>query len=1082
MGRRRNKRLTTLLAWFVTSVGALCYTFSCIGATDTDPIIVDGFADNNNAFATNNYQEPVSDSSAQTAACPSKPRKESHLMIVSTLDGQVSAIDISNKGKLVWSITADSSPLLSSSISKLEIQRNGMPTRLIPSLDGGLYQYDGESIEAIPMTVETLLSSSHKLSDKVMMVGSKDIRNYGVNPANGQMNYVCSAEGCQFSAESDVTELDDILVITRNTQTVRAVDSRTGGEKWNFSVGQHELQFLGGKSMPPSKTVEDKVEDDDISILTCGPDDEEDNDFNIQDSLRIVVPEGVIVGMDPSDSDSVEWQHKFTSPVVGAWFLHKKELMPVNVFDKRLVPALGSFQPPGEQLPQEPLLYVGLHHNQLYVQPSSTMRKHVSQAMTKGDVSRVDIPRVTWKPYINSAPSRTPWLNYKGNNDVPLIDHCDQNLPEMADEHEKGLSVWHENYPFDNGYYLYPEYEFVVPNSSCPRSNSTSNKVSSTLIEDVMSASLWSYWRQVISISVVTSILVNIILHKLGRRRNIPLLPQMSDSGDGTAVSIEQDTTALQKKTEDYVSRYRQDFEQIQVLGTGGYGVVFEARNKMDTCSYAVKRIELKSSAKEKVMREVRALAKLEHTGIVRFFHAWEESPPPGWQEDMDHQWEDSECVTMPTPCNSIQTESHALNIPDSPVFNLQNPFGGQSKDFDYNLPRNRAGGGSAEFSVDQSRMTSDSEPSSEPFLNFKDDIDNDDSFDVKFKLEDSEDSGSCSKSLPFTKYHKDYWRSSDNQSFSVQFEDSGCAENEKSSKSDSSGGIVFTGEHSDHNSNNFRLNMPSIGSGRQSPSASTTDIQPSKANNMSEKNSQSKTKQSKAPSQKLYLFIQMQLCQRETLKEWLSDSNKPRNKQDMLNIFGQIVCAIEYVHDCGLMHRDLKPSNIFFSADNIIKIGDFGLVTALSEEEILGAENPGNMTFKHTTEVGTKLYMGPELVCGKSYNKKVDIFSMGMILFELLCPFSTQMERVRTMTAAKIGQLPKEFEMNYPEQSPYIKWLLCEDPGGRPTATEILESPMMASFCHNPPPSRPRPRLRTISNDSSGSAGTMGHVRNLSL
>ncbi|XP_033756606.1 LOW QUALITY PROTEIN: eukaryotic translation initiation factor 2-alpha kinase 3-like [Pecten maximus] len=1076
MGRRRNKRLTTLLTWFVTSVGALCYTFSCIGATDTDPVILDGLADSNNGFTSNNDKEPWSDSSGQTTACPSKLHKESHLMIVSTLDGHVSAIDIKNKGKLVWSVSADTNPLLSSSISKLEISRNGMPTRLIPSLDGGLYQYDGESIEAIPMTVETLLSSSHKLSDKMVMVGSKDIRIYGLNPADGQMNYVCSAEGCQFIAESDVSDMDDILVITRNTRTVRAVDSRTGGEKWNFSVGQHQLQFLGGKSMPPSHTVKDNTDDDeDVSILACGQDDEEeDGEFNIQDTLRIVVPEGVIVGMDPTDSSLVEWQHKFTSPVAGAWFLHKKELIPVNVFDKRLVPALASFHPPGEQLPIEPLLYVGLHRNQLYVQPSTTMKEHVSQAVSKGEVSRLDIPRVAWKPYLNSAPSRTPWLNYRGSGEVPLIDHCQQNLPEMDEEQERGLSVWHENYPFDNGYYLYPE--FVIPNSTCEKNTSTPDSAAASMIDGVLSTSLWTYWRQVISISVVTSILVNVVLHKLGRRRNIVLLPQMSSSEDGTTITVEQGAPTQQKVAEEYVSRYKQDFEQMQVLGKGGYGVVFEARNKMDTCSYAVKRIELKSSAKEKVMREVRALATLEHTGIVRFFHAWQESPPPGWQEDMDRHWADSESITLPTPCNSIETESHALDIPDTPVFDLKNPFGGQTKDFKYNLSKNR--GSSAEFSVKKSWITSDSESScSQAFLNINGELENDDSFDVEFKLEDSEDSGSCSKSLPFSKHRKNFCPSSDNNSFSVQFEDSGCAENEKSSKSESSGGIVFTGENSDRNSNNFRLNMPSSCSSQ--PTASVTDIQQSK-NNASDKMSQSKAKQSRELSQKLFLYIQMQLCQRETLKEWLSANNKPRNKKDMLNIFGQIVCAIEYVHGCGLMHRDLKPSNIFFSADNTIKIGDFGLVTALSEEEILGADNLGNTSFKHTTEVGTKLYMGPELVCGKTYGQKVDIFSLGMILFELLYPFSTQMERVRTMTAVKIRQLPKEFDMAYPAEAKYINWLLCEDPCGRPTATEILESPMMKNFCHSPPP--PRPRLRTISNDSSGSTGSLGHVRNLSM
>lgn len=50
--------------------------------------------------------------------------------------------------------------------------------------------------------------------------------------------------------------------------------------------------------------------------------------------------------------------------------------------------------------------------------------------------------------------------------------------------------------------------------------------------------------------------------------------------------------------------------------------------------------------AREKVMREVKALAKLEHQGIIRYFNAWQESPPQGWQEDMDKRWlKDARCA-----------------------------------------------------------------------------------------------------------------------------------------------------------------------------------------------------------------------------------------------------------------------------------------------------------------------------------------------------------------------------------------------------------------------------------------------------
>jgi serine/threonine protein kinase len=69
-----------------------------------------------------------------------------------------------------------------------------------------------------------------------------------------------------------------------------------------------------------------------------------------------------------------------------------------------------------------------------------------------------------------------------------------------------------------------------------------------------------------------------------------------------------------------------------QCLGRGGFGVVFESKNKIDDIHYAVKRITLPSSeaSKKKVMREVKLHAKLDHKNIVRYYSTWLETPPPG--------------------------------------------------------------------------------------------------------------------------------------------------------------------------------------------------------------------------------------------------------------------------------------------------------------------------------------------------------------------------------------------------------------------------------------------------------------------
>jgi len=125
-----------------------------------------------------------------------------------------------------------------------------------------------------------------------------------------------------------------------------------------------------------------------------------------------------------------------------------------------------------------------------------------------------------------------------------------------------------------------------------------------------------------------------------------------------------------------------------------------------------------------------------------------------------------------------------------------------------------------------------------------------------------------------------------------------------------------------------------------------------------------------------------------------------------------------------GLIHRDLKPSNIFFAPDGSIKIGDFGLVTAMKEDtghesDPSGATN-GNVllhTRKHTDQVGTQLYMSPEQIEGKRYNHKVDIYSLGLIFFELLCPFGTDMQQVTVLSRLKKGEFPPGFCDKYPEE-----------------------------------------------------------------
>ena len=107
------------------------------------------------------------------------------------------------------------------------------------------------------------------------------------------------------------------------------------------------------------------------------------------------------------------------------------------------------------------------------------------------------------------------------------------------------------------------------------------------------------------------------------------------------------------------------------------------------------------------------------------------------------------------------------------------------------------------------------------------------------------------------------------------------------------------------------------------------------------------------------------------------------------------------YLHSKDLMHRDLKPSNIFFTHEGRAVLGDFGLATRFTQDSLhnscLTLVGEGEQRHRQrTANLGTNLYMSPELTSGTVYDQKVDVFSLGVIFFELYFPFHTGMERVK--------------------------------------------------------------------------------------
>ena len=87
------------------------------------------------------------------------------------MDGTISAIDADKYSGVLWKIDTGPGSLLSSSISKVELSSHGKLVRLIPSLDGGLYKFDGEAIEPIPISADSLLHETYQSADDLLITG-----------------------------------------------------------------------------------------------------------------------------------------------------------------------------------------------------------------------------------------------------------------------------------------------------------------------------------------------------------------------------------------------------------------------------------------------------------------------------------------------------------------------------------------------------------------------------------------------------------------------------------------------------------------------------------------------------------------------------------------------------------------------------------------------------------------------------------------------------------------------------------------------------------------------------------------------
>lgn len=190
-------------------------------------------------------------------------------------------------------------------------------------------------------------------------------------------------------------------------------------------------------------------------------------------------------------------------------------------------------------------------------------------------------------------------------------------------------------------------------------------------------------------------------------------------------------------------------------------------------------------------------------------------------------------------------------------------------------------------------------------------------------------------------------------------------------------------------------------------------------------------------------LYIQMEFCENNTLHD-LIEKGLPGNPDEYWRLFREILEAVSYIHSSGFIHRDLKPTNIFIDKSNNIKVGDFGLAKNSQFSSAILKDNqvaPRNRDL--STVVGTFFYTAKEVASGE-YDEKVDMYSLGIIFFEMCYKLGTGMERAMLLNKLRLVdvQFPPDFaNVKKATEKKIITSLLNHDPKLRPGASELLQS-----------------------------------------
>src|SRR5215208_99379 len=185
--------------------------------------------------------------------------------------------------------------------------------------------------------------------------------------------------------------------------------------------------------------------------------------------------------------------------------------------------------------------------------------------------------------------------------------------------------------------------------------------------------------------------------------------------------------------------------------------------------------------------------------------------------------------------------------------------------------------------------------------------------------------------------------------------------------------------------------------------------------------------------------FLVMELIEGGTLRELLRERG-PMPPHAVAAVLGPVLSGLAVAHRAGLVHRDIKPENVLISDDSEVKIADFGLVRAVAEAKITST----------SVILGTAAYLSPEQVSTGDADPRSDVYSVGILAYELLTgstPFKgdtaltvayQRMDHDVPAPSTVIGGVPTQFDE-------LVRRATARDPAGRYADAEDMATELEA-------------------------------------